>query len=356
MILSDIPGTPGQFWGDHTTFVGPYKPARWLVRSLGSAWAWNLVGVLAAVRLVLQRHRCRGVVTSGGASGLFFAWLQVLVPWGRKPHVMIDCLWYVPGNRWRAALQRCQVQLAAHSVSKFVVWAQHEVEDYARAFGLPSDKFCYIPFHHTLKEYQYRVEEKDYLFAGGDADRDYPMLLEAVRPLPMPVWIASTRSDLFRGVTLPSHVRVEATTHAGFREAMAAARLVVVPMKGGLLHSGGQQTLLNALVMGKPTIVVGRRWPADLLTDGEHGLIVDYGDVEGLRRAITWVTDHPDEARAMGRRGQAHAESFTTRRCMEAIYDLVLRDQLQARPMSAARTETVGVQSPELAPNLGGSR
>jgi glycosyltransferase involved in cell wall biosynthesis len=325
MILSDIPGTPGQFWGDHTTYVGPYKPGRWLVHLFGSAWAWNLVGVLAALRLFLRRHRCQGVVTSGGASGLVFALLQTLVPWGRKRHVMVDCLWYVPGSRWRAALQRWQVRRAAPSVGQFVVWARHEVEDYARAFGVPRDKFCYIPFHHTLEEYEYRVEEKDYLFAGGDGDRDYPLLLEAVRPLAVPVWIASTRSDLSGEVTLPPHVRVEPTTHAGFREAMAAARLVVVPMRGGLLHSGGQQTLLNSLVMGKPTVVVGRRWATDLLNDGEHGLIVDYGDVEGLRRAIAWVLDHPDEARAMGRRGQAHASWFTTRRCMQAIYDLVRR-------------------------------
>jgi glycosyltransferase involved in cell wall biosynthesis len=338
MILSDIPGTPGHFWGDHTTFVGPYKPSPWLVRWLGSAWAWNLVGVLAAVRLFLRRHHCRGVVTSGGASGLFFAWLQTLVPWGRKPHVMIDCLWYLPGNPWRAALQRLQVRFAAQSVSTFVVWARHEVADFSRTFGLPPEKFRYVSFHHTLEDYQFQVEEKGYLFAGGNSDRDYQTLVEGVRPLSIPVWIASTRSDLFRELALPPHVRVEATTDAGFREALATARLVVVPMQGGLLRSGGQQTVLNALVMGKPTIAVGRRWAADLLNDGEHGLIVDYGDVEGLRRAITWVLDHPHKARAMARRGQAHAQSFTTRRCMQAIYDLVLPKQ----PGSPQLCEVVG--------------
>ena len=26
-VLTDIPGKPGRFWGDHTTFVGPIKPA-----------------------------------------------------------------------------------------------------------------------------------------------------------------------------------------------------------------------------------------------------------------------------------------------------------------------------------------
>jgi glycosyltransferase involved in cell wall biosynthesis len=126
-----------------------------------------------------------------------------------------------------------------------------------------------------------------------------------------------------RGIALPPHVRVEGTSAAGFREAMAAARLVVVPMEPGLLHSGGQQTCLNAMFMGKPTIAVGRRWASDLMEDGVHGLVVEYGDVAGLRRAIRWVLDQPEEARQLAFRGQLHARQFSTRRCMETIHRLV---------------------------------
>ncbi len=323
MILSDIPGTPGQFWGDHTTFVGPYKPTPRLKRWLGTCWAYNLIGVVAAVRLFLRRGRCHGVITSGGACGLMFAWLQALVPWGRKPHVMIDCLWYLPESRLARFLKSVQLRLAACSVHRFVVWAQHEADDFARAFGLPRDKFVFVAFHHTLEDYEYRVEDGGYLFAGGNSDRDYRVLVEAVRSLDLPVWIATTRTELFDGVDVPAAVRVEPTSDAGFRQAMAAARLVVIPMQGGLLRSGGQQTLLNALVMGKPTIVVGRRWAADLMTDREHGLIVDYGDADGLRRAIAWVLENPAEAERMAQRGRAHALELTTRRTMETIYDLV---------------------------------
>src|SRR5262249_61077286 len=111
-------------------------------------------------------------------------------------------------------------------------------------------------------------------------------------------------------------------TAAGFRAAMAPARFGVVPMQPGLLHSGGQQPCLNAMYLGKPTIAVGRRWATDLMDDGIHGLIVDYGDVAGLRRAIRQLLDDPEEARQMALRGQERAQQFTTRRCMETIYDL----------------------------------
>jgi glycosyltransferase involved in cell wall biosynthesis len=325
-VLTDVPGLPGRFWGDHTTFVGPSDPPRWLTRLLGKRWAYNVVRVIAACRMFVRRRHYAGVVSDGGASGMLFAWLQALCPWGRKPHVLVDCNWQVPAGRCAAWLRCQRVRLAARSVHRFVVWASHEVEDYARTFGVPTDKFEYVPFHTTAHNYHYDERDDGYLFAGGNYDRDYRTLVAAVRTLHVPVWIATTRKNaLLAGVGVPAHVRVEGTSAAGFRQAMAAARLVVIPMQKGLLHSGGQQTCLNAMLMGKPTVAVGRKWAADFIEDGVNGLIVDYEDTPGLRRAVAWVLDHPDEARRMAERGRSHAARFTTERTMRAVYDLVKR-------------------------------
>lgn len=322
-VLTDIRGKPGGFWGDNTTFVGPSKPPAWLLRLTGTRWAYNLTGLLAGLRLFARRQHCQGVVTDGGASGMLFAWLQALCPWGRKPHVLIDCLWYFPNSPLRAWLKKLRIQLAARSVRCFVVWASHEVEDFARAFGLPPRQLQYVPFHHTLNNYQYEIRDDGYLFAGGNYDRDYRTLLEAVRTVDVPVWIATTRNELLADVELPANVRVQGTTVEGFRQAMAGAKLIVVPMQKGLLHSGGQQTCLNAMLLGKPTIAVGRRWAVDFITDGEDGLIVDYEDPQSLHRAIRWVLDHPKAARRMGERARQRAAWFTTERCMRTIHDLV---------------------------------
>ena len=322
-ILTDIPGKPGRFWGDNTTFIGPYQPSSRLQRLLGKRWAHNLTGVLAALKMFAQRRHCQGVVTDGGSSGMLFAWLQALCPWGRKPHVLIDCLWHQPASPIQAWFKKLRLRLAARSVRRFVVWASHEVEDFARAFGLPSRQLQYVPFHHTMRDYQYEVRDDGYLFAGGNSDRDYPTLVEAVRPLDLPVWIALTQRELLNGVDLPAHVRVESTTPEGFRQAMAGAKFIVVPMCKGTLRSGGQQTCLNAMLLAKPTIAVGRRWAVDFITDGEDGLIVDYEDREGLRRAIRWLLDYPDAARRMGERARERAAWFTTERCMRTIHNLV---------------------------------
>ncbi len=321
-VLTDVPGKPGRFWGDHTTYVGPSKPPGWLCRVVGWGLAHDLTGAVAAVRMFARRGGCQGVVTDGGASGVLFALLQLL-PWGRRRHVMVDCNWYESPSRWRTWWKGLRLRLAARSVHRFVVWASHEVEDYARVFGLPPEKLEYVPFHTTLTDHPYEVRDDGYLFAGGNYDRDYPLLVEAVRDLGVPTWVATTRPGQLAGVALPGHVRVEGTTASGFRQALAGARMVVVPMRAGLLHSGGQQTALNAMYLGKPTIAVGRKWAADFITDGEDGLVVDYGDVGGLRRAVRWVLDHPDAARRMGERAHRRAAWFTTQRTMETVYRIV---------------------------------
>src|SRR5262249_32951763 len=194
---------------------------------------------------------------------------------------------------------------------------------------------------------EFKVCDDGYVFAGGNYDRDYPTLIEAVRPLTVPVWIATTRAEQLAGVAIPPNVRVEGTSPAGFRQAMAAAKLVVVPMQGGLLHSGGQQTCLNAMWLGKPTIAVGRRWAADLMEDAVHGLIVDYGDVVSLRRAVHWVLDNPEEAAAMARRGQVHAQQFTTRRCMETIHRLAQANAGQSQASTPEPDADNGYRVPQ---------
>lgn len=355
-ILTDIPGKPGRFWGDNTTFVGPGKPPNWLLRLAGNRWAYNLTGLLAGLRLFAQRRHCQGVVTDGGSSGMIFAWLQALTPWGRKTHVLIDCLWYAPSTRLGRWFKALRLRLAARAVHRFVVWASHEIEDYARAFGLRRERLEYIPFHHTLRDYEFKIRDDGYLFAGGNSDRDYRTLIEAVQPLDVPVWIAMQRREQLSGLSLPAHVRVEGTTTTGFRQAMAAAKLIVIPMQKGLLHSGGQQTCLNAMLLGKPTIAVGRRWAIDFITDGEDGLIVDYEDPQGLHSAIRWVLDHPEAARRMGERARRRAAWFTTERCMRAVHDLVTDAAGASRPPSATDPSLIRKEPAHDACTLGNVR
>lgn len=326
LVLTDIPGRPGGFWGEHTTLVAAPRLGALARRLLGKGPADRITGLAVGILLFLRQGKARALVTDGASASGMLAILQALFPWGRRPHVMIAQL-YLPASSSGRRLKRAQLALMDRSVHRYVVWASHEIDDYHEAFGLPRAKMRYVPFHTTLDGYAYTLRDEGYLFAGGNYDRDFGTLVEAVRTLDVPVWIATTRPEQLDGVAVPPRVRVAGTTHEGFRDAMAGATAVVVPMRRGLLHSGGQQTLLNALAMGKPVVAVGTRWASDCMTAGEHGLAVEYGDVEGLRDAIRWVLEHREEAKAMAARGREHAASFTTRRSMESIYRIALGEE-----------------------------
>ena len=320
-VLTDIPGQAGGFWGDHTDVITAGRLGPALRRLLGDRLGRWAAGLVVGARLFLRQGRYPGVVTGGEAASSALALGQALFPWGRRPHVMIAQL-YVPRSRAVFWWKRRQLALITRSVATVAVWASHEIEDYHRVYGIPREKIVYVPFHHTLKGYAFEVSEGDYVFSGGNYDRDYRTLVEAVRGLEVPVWIATTRPEQLAGVELPPNVRVEGTSDEGFRRALAGARVVVVAMAGGLLHSGGQQTLLNAMFMGKPVIAVGRKWAVDLIDHQVHGLAVDYEDPGGLREAIAWVLEHPEEAGQMARRGRERAQAFSTERTMETLFHL----------------------------------
>ncbi len=280
-----------------------------------------LSDVVAAIRLVKISQQYDVVLTSSSRKGNLYCLLTTILPWFKRRVIMSDCLWYVPKGRIAWLIKSLQLRLVSFSVSKFIVWASHEVTDYSKAFSIPLGKFIYIPFHHTLEGFEFDIETGDYIFSGGDGDRDYSTFIEAVRDLNVPVIIASRRRDL-EDMLLPPNVKIVPTSPEGFRKLMANSRMVVVPMEGGHLHSGGQQTFLNAMAMGKPVVVADDRGAKDYISDGVDGLIVPTSDVNLLRNAICRVINDPSFAKSLSEKGCVTGQSYSTPKSMENILDL----------------------------------
>lgn len=73
-------------------------------------------------------------------------------------------------------------------------------------------------------------------------------------------------------------------------------------------YTAGLTTVVEALALGLPVICSRNpQIPVDFESEG-CGIAVDYGDVEGWKRAIEFVASHPDEAKRMGQRGRQIAE------------------------------------------------
>jgi glycosyltransferase involved in cell wall biosynthesis len=90
-------------------------------------------------------------------------------------------------------------------------------------------------------------------------------------------------------------------------------------------------SLLEAALVGLPTIGSRLDGIPEALVDGETGLLVEPRDPAALARAILGVLRDPERARAMGRRGRERVLARFTDRHMVAGFEAVYRDVLRRK-------------------------
>ncbi len=91
-------------------------------------------------------------------------------------------------------------------------------------------------------------------------------------------------------------------------------------------HEGLPRSVMESLCLEVPVIGSDVRGTRELLRNGS-GLLVQPHDVQGLARAIRWVIEHAEEARAMGRRGRERMAPY------DIANILVLHEQLYAEAL-----------------------
>jgi glycosyltransferase involved in cell wall biosynthesis len=283
----------------------------------------GFIPVFSAIYRTLKlASRFDAIVLTSNRRGNLAASILGMMPRRKRPViVMVDCLWYVPKGRVLRAFKRLQFLLLSRAVDVFVVWASHEIDDYSKAFKISATKLRFIPHHHTLEGYSYVVAEGDYLFSGGDGDRDYVSLLTALETLPVSAIIA-TRIKPTPVDEKNRLVSIKPVTSSEFRSLMAGAKIVVIPMKKGLLHSGGQQTYLNAMALGKPVIVADDKGARDYIEDGVNGLLVPAENPILLRNAIKTVLENEDLRQSLMRGARQTLDQYSTPSCMIKILEL----------------------------------
>jgi len=281
-----------------------------------------------ALALLRRRKKFDVVIAPGHLPGLLFAALQRLLPGPRVHTILVDCLWYREKRTWRRILKRWQMQFCLKSVDRCAVLAKREIQAYAEEFGVDRSKFVFVPHHTTLHphRFDFKISNGDYVFAGGNGDRDYHTFVEVMRPLKVPCVIACTDDRRLAGIELPPHVRRVRATPQEFRQWIAGAMIVVVPMEGGLLHSGGQQSFLNAMAVGKPVIVTDPTGASSYIEHGVTGLLVPPGDTKQLGEALQYLLEDENRRREMGDRAFAVAARFS----VENSYNIIcaLADEL----------------------------
>jgi len=86
------------------------------------------------------------------------------------------------------------------------------------------------------------------------------------------------------------------------------------------LHEGLPYTLLEAMSLGTPVIASRVGGLAEVLSEGETGLLVDVGDVDGIARALTRLAEDRDLAATLGRAAAASQRADYTLQGMTEAY------------------------------------
>ena len=241
------------------------------------------------------------------ALGLF---RRRIVIWHHQPVV-------VARNAWRNWLGK----LFYRGIDDMFFFSQKLIDDSVRAQKANPLKFHLGHWGADLEMYDRVTAEKcerHGFVSTGKEKRDMTTLVRAFNETGAPLNIyLNTKNGSFSYKQLFETIEVKDNIHVEFPDKLMPyelskevnkAQCVVICCKE-TTYTVGLTTVVEALAMGIPMICSHNpQIPMDI--DGEGcGITVPYGDVEGWKRAITYIQEHPDEAAAMGRRGRRLAET-----------------------------------------------
>ena len=121
---------------------------------------------------------------------------------------------------------------------------------------------------------------------------------------------------------------------AGWRDDVASclvdSTVVVLPSR----EEPFGRAAVEAMTLGKPVVGTRAGGLTEIITEGETGLLVRYGDAEGLAKAIVDLLGSPDLRAEMGRRAASASARFDSARTAEGVqgvWDEVLAKRVGKR-------------------------
>jgi glycosyltransferase involved in cell wall biosynthesis len=283
------------------------------------------------LRALLKTRQTRYdlVVAWEGKNGFPYAFLRSLL--GQKSPPLIIVAFNIRGVISHfLGLAR----FGLRSVARVVVLTPGEVQRYRQLLHLPPEAISYIPhgWYDELKWYDPEKRQKSealaragkFILASGRSFRDYETLARAVEGTDVNVKV-SGRSFNLAGIDMPNNM--EATGWLAYRELqdyLYNSYFYVVPLQP-IAFAGGDSSLLHAMGFGKAVVATRAPSTETYVEDGRTGLLVEPGDVEGLRRAILHLWQNPDEAIRMGREArQRFEENHTIDKLAQRVYEIAL--------------------------------
>lgn len=233
------------------------------------------------------------------------------------------CVWHhQPVTKAKSKARELVARLFYRGIDRMFLFSDKLIADSLRSCKARPERMSVARWGADLRYY-------DSLLAGsqnaprqgfistGKEQRDMPTLVKAFNQtrarLDIYVCRAYGGTDyerLFQSMEVRDNTSVHYITGLAHREMsllVNASACVVICCKQ-TNYTVGLTTVVEALALGLPLICSRNpQMPVDIEQVG-CGIAVDYYDEQGWERAVRWMSEHPDEAAAMGRRGRQWAE------------------------------------------------
>ena len=299
-------------------FQGPSVSSKsGIIAQLKRAWALFREGRHAEVILLES--------TSGSIHpDLLAAILFSLLPRRKQPILIFMGAMWQPNQGLRHWIEIALIRLADRAMDGYIVQTSEEMTIFPAFWHIDPVKLEKCLYFYTLLDKDIHDDELvrgDYVFAGGNSHRDYDALVEAARRMPERPFIIATHK-LDGRTDLPPNVKAGTLTKQAYQLAMEGAGMVVTCISNDLLRGAGQQTYLNAMRLGKLSVVnEGVPGVHDHIVDGVNGFIVA-GDADSYEAVIRWGFDpanQAESARIIDHARQDALTKFTYENHVEAI-------------------------------------
>jgi glycosyltransferase involved in cell wall biosynthesis len=274
-----------------------------LTRSRSPYWGLAMLGIL-------KRHEFDNIYLTGEDLGIPFATLAHPMRCYGKATVLV----HHGGTQKR----RTALRLLGHEVWRNVLCVSaRQREVLIEEAGLPGQKVHL--FKTAIDTEFFRAHPNDpatgeYVFSCGRDSRDYPLLMEAAKGLPIPFRIVASgwaaHSDVRAAKTMgdePNVVVERGLSFPALRDAYARARFAVFPLER-VDYAAGVTAMIEAMAMGKAVIASASPGVAEYIRHGVSGLVVPVGDVRAMREAILRLWDDPALCERMGRHNRKWSE------------------------------------------------
>lgn len=314
-------------WGRRTELLAGWKEkAEHEFRTKQPASIWS--DLKWAWKLFQASKNYDAVITGFERAAWLFVLLRRLVFAKYPPHIFLDAHPVLSTNPIFRTIRRLIFKQVFLGSDRTVVFSHKQKQLWKDLFKVPSRKFYVIPYWATALTENVSSSSAEmplisnYVFAGGDEERDYKTLIEVMRELPQyKCYIAAFRQDHFNGIEIPYNVQIVTLSHDAFLKTLAGAGCVVVPLKKDTIRFAGQQTYLNAMLMRKPTIVCDIS-AVEYISHQVDGYVIGSGDKDSLKHYIRKALSDKKEADAMGQRAYWKALDYTPQRYFNSILTL----------------------------------